>query len=696
MMLTHNHNHHRQQQQQQAQHQLQDQLFYGLHTSPYFGGNDFDLDADLDSISSSPVSTQSFLSQYSNVQGAPLSGIDNIATGAVPRRTQQVSLSDFPSSGYRAALDGGDEPSLFANNDPMHMDSWLPNTQLTPKSAARYSHNRDSSMSSLGSAGPASPYSHNTSNPQIAVTDSIDDFHGLPNGEDVQYHLAKSFQPSTHENFYANLSNYGPADASVNSARINMARVPRQRNERGFLPPPDFPRSQNRSRPASVASSIVSDSPATPAGEPEDVRRQKTCELLGGVDQFVFDSYSPFSDGAASNTVPKLDRTMTDVYNDELYNPNFNITSASPSQIPVTSSNDLFAQRLQAANSQRLSAVHSPVSTSPRDRSPFRHGSPLAPMPSHDFSAMPSTHMGFGSAQQLREQRKAEQDAQAMQQQLSGHTGTDTPQTISPKDAVLEFNSPDGDANFPLFPQQDSNGFDTSQLKGLAQMSQPFNNLQLDGSSFGNYVTHQLPTNLQVPQQYPFVPQQQPRQQNREPSMSNSSMAPSRLSSTESGQSEGVHSSSPQRPAGTSADGGTYTCTYHGCTLRFETPALLQKHKREGHRQSHGLGTQQRKPDVAGAGMTSNLLNSQAGPHRCDRINPSTGKSCNTIFSRPYDLTRHEDTIHNARKQKVRCDLCTDEKTFSRADALTRHYRVCHPDVEFPGKHRKRGGGQSV
>ena len=30
---------------------------------------------------------------------------------------------------------------------------------------------------------------------------------------------------------------------------------------------------------------------------------------------------------------------------------------------------------------------------------------------------------------------------------------------------------------------------------------------------------------------------------------------------------------------------GGYSCTYHGCQLRFETPAKLQKHKREGHRQ---------------------------------------------------------------------------------------------------------------
>jgi hypothetical protein len=41
-----------------------------------------------------------------------------------------------------------------------------------------------------------------------------------------------------------------------------------------------------------------------------------------------------------------------------------------------------------------------------------------------------------------------------------------------------------------------------------------------------------------------------------------------------------------KKPAGTSADTGTYTCTYHGCTLRFETPAKLQRHKREGHRSS--------------------------------------------------------------------------------------------------------------
>jgi uncharacterized Zn-finger protein len=193
----------------------------------------------------------------------------------------------------------------------------------------------------------------------------------------------------------------------------------------------------------------------------------------------------------------------------------------------------------------------------------------------------------------------------------------------------------------------------------------------------GNFVygSSQLPSGIQVPQQYPFI---------AHPRLSHESSP--RLSSAEASSIDSP--ASMPKPSGAMADGGTYTCTYHGCTMRFETPALLQKHKREGHRQAQGLASPTRRPD---GGVPASLM-SQAGPHRCDRINPSTGKSCNTIFSRPYDLTRHEDTSHNARKMKVRCNLCTEEKTFSRADALTRHYRVCHPDVEFPGKHRRRGG----
>jgi len=286
-------------------------------------------------------------------------------------------------------------------------------------------------------------------------------------------------------------------------------------------------------------------------------------------------------------------------------------------------------------------------------------------------------NMPFSTAQNIREQNKAQRAVQ-LHQQMTQRAEPETPKTISPKDAILEFHEPEGEANFSLFPQ-DSFGMDQfSKIMASSHGSQESHG-QGNSHSHFNFIPSQMPTGIAVPQQYPFVANHR-----------TSHETPPRLSSAGS-SSAGSRTDTPAqmtRP-NTSADGGTYTCTYHGCTLRFETPALLQKHKREGHRQTQTLGGP-RIRDIGG--MTSGLVHTQAGPHRCDRINPSTGKPCGTVFSRPYDLTRHEDTIHNARKQKVRCDLCTEEKTFSRADALTRHYRVCHPDVELPGKHRRRGG----
>ncbi|KAI0815455.1 hypothetical protein GGR55DRAFT_347049 [Xylaria sp. FL0064] len=131
-----------------------------------------------------------------------------------------------------------------------------------------------------------------------------------------------------------------------------------------------------------------------------------------------------------------------------------------------------------------------------------------------------------------------------------------------------------------------------------------------------------------------------------------------------------------QRLDSRAPDGSAYTCTYHGCTLRFETAALLQKHKREGHREGYMLNHPQ-DPGLPGQ-VASSVTLSHA---RCERVNPSTGKPCNTVFSRPYDLTKHEDTIHDPPRRRVRCSFCTEEKLFSRPDALRRHIRVCHPDA---------------
>ncbi|KAK1775604.1 hypothetical protein QBC45DRAFT_240844 [Copromyces sp. CBS 386.78] len=640
-----------------------------FNSSPAFTTiSDFDQDFDQDystcpSLTASPVSTYSLPAYPStSQQGSSLSAFDSIPNTTAPRAAQ-----------------GAAEPLFNLWTDPMQTETWLqPTDQLTSKSAGRYGHHRESSLSSLGSAGPASPYSNNTSNPQIAVTD-FNDFGGF---EDLNYHLVPSKSATLHPSF----SGYANPNAVPITGYSRAPVVPKQNNNKPLRPQQE----QSKPRPAPVASSIMSDSSATPAGETEDARRQKNGESQENTGFPVCDQSLQFDDAAVNtNAPPKFDRTLTDIMNDELYHPDLVITSSAPApQQTLTTSNNNFNKVVETAN-QHLSAMQSPVSSS---NSPFRQGSPHSAT-LHDFSSlnMASTpQVRLGSAQQMRENGKAAQDA-AWQQSLARHNQDMTPKTISPKDALLDFHEPEGESNFPLFPQNDNHEFNSDA------MSKALSHQTIDGlPNLGDMSTFNFnftPSNLdtmqtfnglqQLPQalqQYSFV--NQPRQPSTVPSL-----ATSRMSSAETGITDSPRSNVIQRPVDTRAEGGTYTCTYHGCPLRFDTPQLLQKHKREGHRQAHGLNS--RQPN----GMTSDRVDTQAGPHRCERINPSTGKPCNQIFSRPYDLTRHEDTIHNARKKKVRCEICTDEKTFSRADALTRHFRVCHPDVPFNGGKQRKARG---
>lgn len=544
--------------------------------------------------------------------------------------------------------------------DFMQSDTWGGLAPLNPK-PAHHSHQRESSLSSLGSTEPASPYAPNTPVPSIALADS--GFDGisemrpsdLANHQTGSYYmLSKTLDPASHPL-------HQPVDDSISEVAYPMTIMTdldkKSRRNKGLLPGLYFSDSNANSRPTThVVSSAGGESLIT-----SEVR----------------DTNHASRRKAGYNHIPKLDRTMTDIYGDELYSPNFAITStSSPKARSVTSaSSDVFSQRITAANHQHLSAAQSPTSTGSRARSPFRAGSPFS------ISPAPGTEVAhFGGSTRTWKQEDHDHQRTAA---LENNTEPETPKTISPKDAVLEFNEAEADGVIPLFPQ-DSSNFEIDTLSKRIHLQ------DADGSYIGTdivsfvpnnhlgYLPSQVPTGIRVPQQYPFV---------AHPSTSHDS--PPRLSSSrESSLAAGAvnPTTSRGRPTETMADSGTYTCTYHGCTLRFETPTLLQKHKREGHRQASNLVT----PRVQDMGLTSNILDTQAGPHRCDRVNPSTGKACNTVFSRPYDLTRHEDTIHNARKRKVRCDLCTEEKTFSRADALTRHYRVCHPDRDLPVKSRRR------
>ncbi|KAF9637182.1 Zinc finger C2H2-type protein [Lasiodiplodia theobromae] len=489
---------------------------------------------------------------------------------------------------------------------------------------------------------------------------------------------------------------------------------------------PDFGHSSRQS-----VSSYGADSPATPHNAQEDNFSDDRFKVPSNgeksyprVENWI-DEYLQFPDDPDMRPVPKLDRTMTDIYADELFNPNA-MVAAPAKQSSQSSNNTALLSPFRNVMNDRLQAAHqarsqSPASTLSRGVSPFRQGSPLAP-PSNSFA---SPQVRLGSAQQLREQQKAESDAYALQRSQR-QPDMSEPKTISPKDALLDYHESEEDSKMPLFPDASGSDYDHSYTSG--------DQAHYDGSSevsYGSTATSQAGSwSGQATANFPSVSGPSPPQSNFNfvaPSVPSvmaglsftntatpyrsvtsipasgqdenpqfhpqlTSMDSSASEMPESSQASNDDSSTPvQRPDNSHADTGTYTCTYHGCSLRFETPQKLQKHKRDGHR-----------PHVAtpgvGSGMTSAQLlarNSQAGPHKCERVNPTTGKPCNTIFSRPYDLTRHEDTIHNARKQKVRCALCVEEKTFSRNDALTRHMRVVHPEVDFPGKHRRRGGGSS-
>ncbi|PFH55066.1 hypothetical protein XA68_10858 [Ophiocordyceps unilateralis] len=142
--------------------------------------------------------------------------------------------------------------------------------------------------------------------------------------------------------------------------------------------------------------------------------------------------------------VPKLDRTMTDIYGDELYSPNFAITSTSPlpNHTPTSPSNDLFSQRINAANSQHLTAAHSPVSTSTRNRSPFRTCSPFASSTSH------ATWPPVNTSQRTSDQSTLDRETSSIRQSeqctlVNVDNEPETPKTISPKDAILELNEAD-------------------------------------------------------------------------------------------------------------------------------------------------------------------------------------------------------------------------------------------------------------
>lgn len=631
-------------------------------------------------------------------------------------RVQQSTPTPQPLS-YQSSM-------LSSSTSGTGIESWnsYGNVQgqslQTPTHTQNRGHQRASSSSSVGSSAsqyqsvvPAGSYQY-VAHPETLRLHCFSLSFADISLRSFSNHLPTPSHTPTQDSFMpqSTFNNYAQNNASMDQTMAAHMSMKQALMDQGD-DVPDFAHSSRQS-----VSSY--DSPATPhTSLDDDIKMPANGKFIPRAVLWPFKVHctNDMSDARQQPIVPKFERTYTDIAADNFYDPNAVVAAPAQQSKPAQSSllspyrsnaTENVQRALQAAQYARS---HSPSSTASRGDSPFRKGSPYR-QPNHSFNSPM-----LGTAAATREQNRQADAAYAMKPQMqSEETAV---KTISPKDALLDYRE-DDESKMPLFPDGGANEYDNQynngdQFRSATQSS--FDTASAQSYRRNSWATPQFSPNfststapsLPTTSSFNFVT---PAIQNNMPSMP---MATSQyrstpmsstieqtpefpthphLTSMESSASEadppnGSQSSVEQflrKPVSSAADSGTYSCTYHGCAQRFETPQKLQKHKREGHRNAN-LG-----PSMTSAAILDR--NTQAGPHKCERINPTTGKPCNTIFSRPYDLTRHEDTIHNARKQKVRCALCVEEKTFSRNDALTRHMRVVHPEVDFPGKHRRRGG----
>ncbi|KAA8914534.1 hypothetical protein FN846DRAFT_902028 [Sphaerosporella brunnea] len=393
-------------------------------------------------------------------------------------------------------------------------------------------------------------------------------------------------------------------------------------------------------------------------------------------------------DNNNNNNVPKLARTVSDAVQDELFNPG--IAPGTTRSLPEhpSETNSQLPTLFQQAQNQHAMARGTP-SVQPvlmiRDRSPFRANSPFHPARTQQEIVTPPPRTtaflnpGAYTSARARREKDLLRDAELLREQMKKEYEEmqQTPKTISPKDAYIEYHEPEGNGiHGSLFSssQNDNSYSQHSAVDAKSESDGTSYHGSIHGDDEGSETEHSYASNSRrasdVNMDY-SMPTYHGAQQFGDHLNVRDYGWGENTSSREG--SDGSRRSDPnyeltsvRRPEDTMANDGAYSCTVSGCTQRFSTASKMSKHRREAHRNNTPMGRD--------APMKSLLQ----GPSRCARINPTTGKPCNTVFSRPYDLTRHEDTIHNTARQKVRCEICNDEKTFSRHDALTRHKKVKH------------------
>lgn len=692
-------------------------------------------DLNIESRDSTPYdSSFSPLTDLQSVQG-PFSPNPRLRAVQRATATSTGSTSSTPPPMHEGGSWAQGPWSNVPDNDFLSPRST--HSMNTPQSFG--GHKRLSSESSVGSTGPDSPYTQNSSYPLIF--DSETHSNSSPRVEPVDgsnTHYYPQFDKLFYHQQPSPLTPY-PVSGSFRNLHISDPSYHMMGGQQG------------------ARGSVSSNGQDYGAGAQNAMRRSRG---------------DPSNMYGSSGIVPKFERTTTDAFADTLM-------GSAPSTQPRAQQgqhagqhhlsphhNDMFNAVRQRAEESRSKSP----ATMPYDLSPFSNYSSEIPVGQSVGGGMPSPAGNTGNprtaaatptSSQIRARPQAEQQLYHRTHHPAGAA------TISPKEAVLD-STATLDAKLPpsssASTQQSSikrePGFSSAHAVGQSQFVTNYNSghgltdlnssphaTQHDHSS-ARFPTPQLPSSSQdstsptnqyhimAPnnagsnQAYPFISQSRRQSSSMRSGESEVPPFPASLNSMESTKSESSREPNVRppafrnqetilsqrselspplsRPADTSANTGAYQCATKGCSARFDTNAKLKKHRRENHTEppksptpstprslsSHtrSSATLVATPKTSNSSINhaSSSRNNSTGPFRCERINPGTGRPCNTIFSRSYDLTRHEETIHNNNKKKSKCQICTEDKTFSRHDALTRHMRVVHPDVDFPGRNSKR------
>ncbi|KAI6957341.1 hypothetical protein KC321_g14641, partial [Hortaea werneckii] len=322
------------------------------------------------------------------------------------------------------------------------------------------SHQRTPSASTVASNGPASPYAQNWAYPQIASTDfaphSLADFADQANyGNFGKQRLAPPAQFPIDTAYLS--AGYVPSAAAHTGGGAHQAMkgfAIDYHNGEDFGPELAYSMSSNRH-----------ESPTTPqSGSGDSVSQNGQYSM-------------PQNDYRPSNPNVQLFRTESQAYQDELYNPPTTTYNSTPATTKTSSNllsphRNLVSERLNTAN---IARSQSPTSAVSRERSPFRDGSPLAPA-----GAWRSPAGQVGTAAGMRQQQKEQAD-QAELAQHRPQLKREPTKTISPKDALLDYN--EQEQQVPLFSDSIPPGY--KQHTGATTEQWQNNNSSFYGSQPG-------------------------------------------------------------------------------------------------------------------------------------------------------------------------------------------------------------------